>query len=81
MLFRIFYDLNNCHPIDIVCSCFIFKGQKKLTVSWHTPNRVNNYKVTISTFTQFVNASGLPGKYLLTPSHPNTMSYPILDEE
>ena len=56
-----------------------FKGPKKLTVSWHTPNRVN--KVTISTYIQFFYASGLPEKYFVTPSHPNTMRYPILDEE
>ena len=35
----------------------------------------------MSTYTHFFNASGLPEKYFLTPSHRNTMSYPILDEE
>jgi len=39
------------------------------------------YKVTISTYTQFFNASGLPEKYFLTPSHPNSMHNSILDEE
>ena len=37
---------------------------------------------TISTYTlNFFYASGLPEKYFLTPSHPNTMRYSILDEE
>ena len=58
----------------------MFKGQKKATVSWRTPNRMNN-KVTISTYTQFFNASRLPEKYFWTPSHRNTMSYAIVDEE
>ena len=39
---------------------------------------LTEYKVIIYTYTQFFNASGLPET---TPSHRNTMSYAIVDEE
>ena len=54
--------------------------EKNATVSWHTPNRVN-IKQQFPHILNFFNASSLPEKYFLTPSHPNSMSNSILDEE
>ena len=58
----------------MIISMLLVKGQTKLTFTWHTPS--NNFHIY-----SIFNASGLPEKYFLTPSHPNSVRYPILDEE